>query len=153
MDQKQKVTIIYGSVGGNTHLVVERVSTELGKNNIETVLVKSLSADASNIEGSNLVIFASPTYYHGLLEDHFAVFISKLKLENISGLDFAIIGLGDKKYDSEYITESAQILEDFVNDNGGNIVMNSLRINGYPLAKEKLITRWAQKLAKKINQE
>ena len=148
------ILIVYSSVGGNTELTVTKVKEVLSNFGISVDTARCVTVSPSDLEKYSLVVLASPTYYHGLLEDHFSLFIAKLQQtpEIITDKKFSIIGLGDKKYDLDYTTEAASILEQFIKENNGVLAHPSLRINGYPLSKESTIIKWAERLAKVVNE-
>jgi flavodoxin I len=144
-----KVLIAYTSIGGNTELVVQKVTSLLSNNfEVDTQRVDVLGPDSFN--DYSCIILASPTYGQGTVEDHMSKYL-KLVKSNTSGKSFAIIGLGDNKYYPEYLSESGAILEKFVTDNGGNLLIPALRI-GMPPIKfiEKLVPRWCDNLTQKL---
>jgi flavodoxin I len=140
-----KINIIYSTIGGNTELVVQKVQELLPKE-IKTELIRVDVANESSIENCDLIILASPTYGQGTLESHFPPLL-KLIQGKVKDKKFAVIGLGDTKYYPEYLTESGAILEEWVRENEGELIIPALRIGMPPLKFiDKLVPRWVQKI-------
>lgn len=144
------ILIIFGSTGGNTELVVDKVSEILQKKHKVTVR----RAEESNIqEASNfdLCILASSTYGHGILQPYMAPVHQKLINQNFKDQKFAVIGLGDFKYDRPYNIASARILKDGVEKAGGQLVNEPLLINKSPIPfLDEKVTKWAEDLSKEL---
>ena len=145
-----KINIIYSTIGGNTELVVQKVA-ELLPEDIEHQIIRVDTASLKDIENCDLIILASPTYGQGTLEAQFPRFL-KLIQSKVENKQFAVIGLGDTKYYPEYLTESGAILEDWVRQNNGQLIIPTLRIGMPPLKFiEKLVPRWVDKLIESLN--
>lgn len=145
----KKILAIYGSTGGNTELVVEQVQKilEEGSHSVETKRVEKASKD--DIKDHDLYILASPTYGHGVLQFEFQPFADTLTEKEMSGKKFAVIGLGDQRYEKEYLLESAKTLETLVKENGGELIVPPLRILNNPVQHlDTLIKTWAEQLIK-----
>lgn len=126
-----KTLIVYGSCGGNTKLVCDEVAAILG--DCEVLPAKVASVERLEKRDFDLLILASPTYGHGLLEDYMAAFVAKAGKVDLSGVKAVAIGLGDKKYDSDYHMEAADILTRFLRERGAEVVRHPLEINRSPL--------------------
>lgn len=143
-----KIKIIYGSTSGNTELVSDKVAQVLGAAGHVVTTQRVERSSSEDIAGNDLTILASSTYGHGVLQEHFEQHGQRLLGGDLTGQRFAVIGLGDPKYDSEYNIESAAILEKMVLDHGGELVCDSLRVNRNPIPKlAKNVTAWATALA------
>ena len=149
-NERVKILIVFSSIGGNTELVVQKVTQLLLENQkvkLEIVRVDSFDLNSLNIlDQYNCLILASPTYGQGTIESHFSPFLKAIK-SKIKDKNCAVIGLGDNKYYPEYLSESGAILEKYVVDNQGILLVPALRI-GMPPIKfiEKLVPRWVEKL-------
>jgi flavodoxin I len=147
-----KINIIFSSIGGNTLLVVQKIAQILEKNSeqnpvpVEVNMYRVDNCDPAVINNCDCVILASPTYGQGTLEEHFPSFLKKIASE-VEGKKFAVVGLGDNRYYPEYLTESGGILEEFVKNNNGQLLVPALRI-GMPPIKfiDKLVPKWVEKL-------
>lgn len=126
------IQVVYGSGGGNTEFLCGLLKDKLEGAGVMTELKKSKVSNFDDLHGANLYILASPTYGHGQLEKYMGRFIRGFQKSHfeMKDVNFAVIGLGDKKYDDDYYIESANILENFVKDNGGVLAVESLRIGG-----------------------
>lgn len=146
-----QIGIIFSSVGGHTEMVVDKVS-ELLNNNGHTVTKTRVDlVDIESLGHYDLVILASPTYNQGTVEDKFIPFLKTFQTRDFTNRKFAVIGLGSLKYYGEYLTEAATILEEYITKSGGQIVVNSLRINGHPAQfVTNLIPSWVNKLLSKL---
>ena len=142
-----KILIIYSSIGGNTELVVTKIS-ELLEPSFVVQVQRVDTTKPEDMTGFDLTILASPTYGQGTLEAHFPPFLELIK-NQITGKKFAVVGLGDTKYYPEYLTESGQILADFVTSNSGILITPALRI-GTPQLKfiDKLVPGWVKRVEK-----
>jgi flavodoxin I len=143
-----KTCIIYATLGGNTELAVKRVQEELITKNFEVLIQRVDVAKTQDLENYDLIIFASPTYGQGTVEQHFEKFLKDFGIADWSHKKFAVIGLGDTKYYPEYLTESAGILEEKITKVNGNLIVPALRIGMPPLKFiNKLVPAWTNKIA------
>lgn len=146
-----KIKIVYGSAGGNTELVCEKVAEILGEKKHQVELLQAKLTKAEVIGNFDLLILASPTYGHGQLENYFEKFLAELKAVNLAGKKCAVIGLGDPKYDSDYHIESAHIIAEFLQEKGAQMVHLPLRVSKCPLPMlENHVARWAEKIAELV---
>ena len=149
-----KINIIYSSIGGNTLLVVQKISQLLEQNTVTPISLNLFRVDNCNpevVSDCDCVILASPTYGQGSLEAHFPSFLKKIS-SKVATQKFAVVGLGDNHYYPEYLTESGAILETFIKTNGGVLLVPALRI-GMPPIKfiNKLVPKWVEKLMLELN--
>jgi len=145
------ILIIFGSTSGNTELVCDKVSQVLREKKYKVVVQRAEQSTPSDINKYTYCILASSTYGQGILQDHMLKFIKKCSRANFKDKKFAVIGLGDNKYNTEYIIESAKILEKKITENDGVLLTPSLRINKTPvLHLEDTIKTWAMNLSKKL---
>jgi flavodoxin len=155
-----KVKIIYGSAGGNTELVCEKVKAVLEELKVEITLIRAKTAtkeDLNPMKGKGfkeLLILAGPTYGDGILEDFMDKFIRKSKGVDLKDRPVAIIALGDNKYNIDYIVESAKILDTFAKEHGARIFCSPLLIVKNPIPHlNKRVQKWTEKLAQQIKEE
>jgi flavodoxin I len=148
-----KILIIYASLGGNTELTCQMVALELQNLGHQVFLKRAeiLKIESSLNTDYDLTILASPTYGQGEVEKQMTNFLDKYKGLDLKNHSFAIIGLGDTKFYPEYLSESASILESFVANIGGNVLVPSLRIGMPPLQYlSKLVPKWVQKIQEQL---
>lgn len=142
-----KVKIVYGTTGGNTELVCEKVAMELEKKKHRVALEKVELCDVTKITACDFLILASPTYGHGQLEDNFHRMWPKFQKVKLNKLPCAVIALGDPKYEMDYLLESANILTEFIKEHGGVIVLDPLKLAKNPLPYfPKAVLLWTEKL-------
>ncbi len=147
----KKVKIVYGTGGGNTEMVCEKVAEVLGTSGIQATLIKTKLSEPSDIGDFDLLIFACPTYGHGQLEHYFGIFFDKCGELDLAGKKCATIALGDIKYDKDYILESANIIEGFFEEKKANVIVKPLKIAKSPVPYlESLIKKWAEGVAELI---
>ncbi len=141
-----QIHIVYGSVSGNTELVVEKTAEILSALHSVTLLrAKTTTPEA--LQPADLIIFASPTYGHGQLENYMAALIEKIPPSQLKGQKAAVIGLGDPKYDNDYLIESAKILIEFLKKQGAELVGLPLMIAKNPLPQLEIrVKAWAENL-------
>ena len=152
-----RVLIIYGTTGGNTELTVEEVVDLLKEKKIDAKMMKveKFAFDSlwEEMGVAGVVILASPTYGHGQLQEHMIPFFLKLSEMKLEGKPYAVIGLGEPKYDSHYHIESSTILEKAMNACKAKKIHYALKISRSPvLQMENLIPKWTEKLAEAIKQ-
>lgn len=167
-----KILIIYATVGGNTELVVDKISQVLqelaeNENKKENKEIESeidnkkiqLNLKIKRVENviidevltGDLTILASPTYGQGTVEAHFLPFLKVLEKTDLSAKNLAVVGLGSPKFYPEYLTESASILENSIKKAGGNLLVPSMRIGGDVLKiLDKIVPSWTNRLWAKI---
>lgn len=145
------VLIIFGSTGGNTELVCDEVSQILSEKKHKVIMQRAEQSSPADMKKYPYCILASSTYGQGLLQDHMLKFIKSCTPANFKNGKFAIIGLGDNKYNTEYVIESAKTLENTVKKHGGNLITTALRINKTPVPHlDPTVKKWALALSKQI---
>lgn len=147
-----KIGIVYGTTGGNTRLVCQKVATELEAAGHKVGMHRIVETSEHVFEEYDTFILGSPTYGHGQLDPHIIPFYDSLEGKvDLSGKKFAIVGLGDSKYDDDYNIESAVILREFALRHGGEIIYEPLLINKCPIPHlEERVQVWGKKLAEII---
>lgn len=149
--QMAKILIIFGSTSGNTELIVDHIAALLRALGHEVELkpgeTTTFNQDAT--ADHDLTILASPTYGHGALQEYMVHINQQVATANNQGHKFAVIGLGDPKYDRNYNIESAIILENSVKKSGGELIIESLKINKSPIPHLKsTVETWVSELNK-----
>lgn len=113
----------------------------------EVEMIRAKTAEATDIDDADLVVFACPTYGHGELEKYFEIFLGKIHDKDMKGRKCAIIGLGDPKYEPDYVLESIPITMKFLKEKEVELVGMPLRISKCPLPMKQFAESWAQKLS------
>ena len=139
--------IVYGTVSGNTEIVVQKVAELLISHGHQVTLHRAKTAKVENLQKATFLVLASPTYGHGQLEAYMDVFIKSVPTGFLKDKKAAIIGLGDNKYDDDFLIESAPILQEFLRDQGALEGIEPLRIAKDPWNQlETRIKTWTDKL-------
>lgn len=145
------ILITYTTVSGNTEIVCQTVCRHLEALQITPTLKRCEVTTQDDINNHEVIIFASPTYAHGELQEYFGQFLDRIKDTKLINKKCAVIGLGDNKYDSDYLIESARIIKDFIEQHHGELVLAPLEVVKSPLPQlSTKVKTWAQQLAAKI---
>lgn len=132
-------------------MVAEVVSEMLKAKKHKVYLQRAELSKASDLAKAEILILASPTYGHGALQEHMLAFTKGLGDVDLKGKPCAVIGVGDPKYEAQYHIESAAILEEFLKDHGGKLLLPVLRISRTPVMHLKgLIPFWGKQLIDKL---
>lgn len=143
----KSVLFIYGSTGGNTEMVVDNLAELLKTKKHKVIVQRAEMSNPKDLLKYDVVILASPTYGHGLLQDHMLTFTKKLKEIDLKGKACAVIGVGDPKYEAQYHIESATTLEKVLSEQGGKLLLPALRISGSPVRHlNGFIPHWGKKI-------
>lgn len=111
------VTVVYGSDGGTTRGVANRIAKRLGG---KTVDIKT--AKPSDLENCSLLILGTPTYGDGVLQSDWEDHIGTLEKANIANKQVALFGLGDQESYPECFVDAIGILYDQVVEQGAHVV-------------------------------
>lgn len=145
-----KITIIYGSSGGNTELVCQKVAEILEKAD-HTVSMKRVEKSTVQDIGGDLTILAAPTYEHGVILHHWQPFLKTLKTVDLSKQRITVIGLGEPQYDDHYHIESANTLMSAIKASKGTLFCHPLRVSGAVLPQlTTRVKKWAEDLLTKL---
>ena len=132
-------------------MVCDRVAEVLRGAGHEVELLMAKMSGPEDLEGADLLVFASPTHGHGILEKYFEKFLGGLEGVDLKGRNCAIIGLGEVKYDPDYHLESIRIIMMFLRRKEANIVGMPLRVAQNPLKMmDNYILPWAEKLGEMV---
>lgn len=147
------ILIAYGTNSNSTYFAAHVVATILREHNHTISIDEVKNIDASTIHTYDLVIFGTNTwYYHnaqGQPHIWYFDFEKSIREEDCAGRKFAIFALGDSSYIE--FCHSADYIEKMVRDMGGQLVAESLRIDGYYFDESKnnlLLEQWALALVK-----
>ena len=149
-----KILLIYATNSGSTSLAGCIIRDVLAKK-YNVVVKKTVEVDPSELEKYGAIIFGSPSWdfegKEGQPHQTMLVLMEKLKGTNFSGKPCAVYGCGDTSY--THFCGAVDELEKFVAAEGGKLVMDSLRIDGYyfDLQKnEERVGQWAGALVNSL---
>ncbi|HQM15680.1 MAG TPA: flavodoxin domain-containing protein [Candidatus Woesebacteria bacterium] len=142
-----KLLIIYGSTTGNTEMVAEQVADQLDAHN--PVLQDIADTQPKDLSNYDAIIMGSSTWDDGLLQTDFRDFAENLNVD-LSGKKIAVFGLGDSSYPD--FCEAASLLEELVAKNKGELLVEPLKIDGFPDEEENesKIRAWCDSLVSKL---
>lgn len=141
------INIIYGTISGNTELVVKQVAQQLQQQaRHQSELQRVELSSPEDLTKEQITVLACGTYGHGVLQDYFDHFIQQAENVDLTDHCYAVIALGDHKYDKEYNLEAAKVLETFVTERNGKLLLPALRINQSPIPQLERINDWTKKL-------
>jgi flavodoxin I len=89
----EKIGIFYGSSGGNTQGIANRIANKLGISGNEIYDVAK--AKVSDLTAYDVLLFGSSTWGLGDLQDDWEGFISDIAQTNLSNKKIALFGCGD----------------------------------------------------------
>ena len=98
-NEKVKILVVFSSIGGNTELVVQKVTQiikESEKTSVDVVRVDSFDTTKPELlDQYNCLVLASPTYGQGTIESHFSPFLkaikSKIKDKNFPNIIYEFV--------------------------------------------------------------
>lgn len=117
-----KISLLYGTETGNAEMLCEDIADHLdGSHDVETTNLEDQAPDALTPDRFYIVVCS--TYGEGELPQSAIPFADALKAEkpDLSGLRFAVFGLGDTTYDETYNNGSVVLMEALV-DAGAKVV-------------------------------
>ena len=145
------ITVLYSSWWWNTRTVVEYIAQECSS--YDFVIKSITSVTKEDLNASDVVVLAAPTYDHWVLHKPYERFLDAAK-DVVLNRSYVVIWLWDNKYDNEYNVESAPILEWFIKNHWGSLLCDSLKINKNPinqldtLVKSRVETQFLPSLPK-----
>lgn len=149
-----KVLVVFATNSGGTQLASDLLKETLSKNSHEVVVKEVRETNADEFSAFDLIVFASPSWdYEGLEgQPHpdYRQFMENSKGKTYNGKKFAVLGLGDSSY--TYFCGAVDHLEKFVKEIGGNLIVESLKIDGFYLDQSgntEKIQKWAENLSQK----
>lgn len=110
-------TIIYGSDGGVTRKIANKLAAKL---NAKALDIKK--AQISDFEGASLLILGCPTYADGELQSDWNDHLAKLEESDLTGKRVAIFGLGDQMNYPESFVDAIGILHDIAVERGAKML-------------------------------
>ena len=124
----KKVGIFYASDTGNTEAVAEKMLAAFGEDNAQLFDVSD--ADADDMADFDNLIFSSPTWGVGDLQDDFEEFLEELEDADLDGKKVAFFGLGDAvTYEDTFVDAMGTIYE-AIQDKGCEFV-GAVSTDGY----------------------
>lgn len=132
-----KILIIYGTYSTGTLTVCEYAKKWLEEDGNDVKMLEANKVQGIDLMDRDLVIMASPSWKvsgkQGMPHEYFFPMMERLKGQTFDK-KFAVISLGDEQY--ALVNGSAEHLSDFVNQLGGHLVGEPLKIEGFYFNKD-----------------
>lgn len=145
------VRVVWGSTSGHTEYVVERLIDVLGRGprGSRVQAGPAETFPVTPVVQADVLVLASSTWssngVEGELNPHMADLVQHRASDlQVEGMSCACIGLGDHRY--YYEARAADLLERFVRDHDGRLIVPTLRLIDEPYGQERLIDDWARGL-------
>jgi flavodoxin short chain len=148
----KKALIIFGSTTGNTEEMAGMVKTILEQSDFEVEIKEVTEASTTDLTADHdLLLLGCPAYGDDEIElqEDFADFYEQFDGTRLDGKPFAVFAPGDSSYD--HFCGSVDMLEDKMNDMGGKMVNDGLKIDGDPGDAEGEIDSWVQSTAASVD--
>ncbi len=118
-----KIGLFYGSNGGHTEDVADRIKAAFDNYEPDMVTVANIAhASVEDIVRWDKIIFGIPTWNIGLLQDDWYIFFPKMDQLDLAGKTVAIFGLGDEYEYSSSFLDAVGTLADKVMERGGGLI-------------------------------
>jgi flavodoxin I len=79
------VLIVFGSTGGNTELVCDKVTEVLNNANHQVTVKRAEQSNINDLANFDVLVFASSTYGQGLLQDYIEPLYFEIKKTGLKG--------------------------------------------------------------------
>jgi len=123
----KKIGIFYGSSTGQTEMVAEKLLQMLGEENADLINVDG--ATKKDLEKYPYLIFGTPTWGVGEMQDDWEDFSEILEKTDLKGKKIALFGLGDQDTYPDSFADGIGILYNKIKDKTG--VIGKWPKNGY----------------------
>jgi len=110
----KKIGIFYGSSTGQTEKVAEKLQLMLGEENAELINVDI--ATKEDLEKYPYLIFGTPTWGVGEMQDDWEDFSETVVKANLKGKKIALFGLGDQDTYPDSFADGVGVLYDKIKD-------------------------------------
>lgn len=111
------VTIIYGSDGGVTRKIANKIAAKFS-----TKAINITKAQTTDFENASLLILGCPTYADGALQSDWEEHFEKLEAAELSRKRVAIFGLGDALNYPESFVDAIGILYDVLIEKEAKVI-------------------------------
>lgn len=145
------ILIVYGSTTGNTESVAETIGSKLETAG-HTVSVKEVSDVSTKglCNAYDTVLFGCSTWGNDEIElqDDFVPFFDSFDALEAKGKNVAVFGCGDSGY--TYFCGAVDAIQEKLSEQGANILVEGLKIDGDPQSEKSAIDAWADSVAKRL---
>ena len=144
-----KALIVFGSTTGNTEIVARQIREVLMQQDLEVTVKNVAETRVEEMENDfDIILLGASTWGDDdtiEFQEDFAPFYDDMGEADLKDQKIALFGCGDSSY--EYFCGAVDLLQEKVDDLGGVLVNEPLRIDGDPQDMLGEITDWAQEVA------
>jgi flavodoxin I len=131
-----KVAIVYGSTTGNTTEAAKQIQATFSKS--QATLFEISSTSPEQLEGYQLLIFGTPTWGYGDLQDDWECKLDLLANLNLQGQKVALFGLGDQQsYPDTYLNAMGTLYNAMTEE--GAVVIGFWPTEGYEFTESTAV--------------
>ncbi|EKN64571.1 flavodoxin [Schinkia azotoformans] len=146
----EKILMVYCSMTGNTETIAGLVEEGITESGFDIIRKDALEVDAHEINDYETVILGSYTWGDGEIPDEFLDFCDGIRGLDFTGKKFAVFGSGDTSYDD--FCGAVDIIEKMIEENGGIIALESLKVEQYPDENdEERCKEFGKRFAESVN--
>lgn len=146
------VLIVYATYSGGTEQGAQIIADVLKEKKYSVDVKRADAALADEFKDYDLVVLGSPSwldldYKNGRPHQYMIELMDKAVDIKTVGTKYAVFGMGDTNY--AWFCGAVDYLQDFVKQLGGQLVTESLRIDGFYFDEERnreKVAIWAKKL-------
>lgn len=146
-----KILIVFDTYSGGTLEAAKFITNKLTEKGHEITMKRADEITLDEFTSPELIIFGTPSWFvdnvEGKPHEHFVKLMDTMKNSTLQKKNIAIFGLGDESY--AYFCGGVTILEKFLKEKQGTIVIESLKLDSYYANQEpchEKITTWINKL-------
>ena len=132
-----QIGLFFGTQTGNTESIAEQIQKELGGDRVVTLHDVS-SAEASDLEGYDMLIIGCPTWNIGEMQSDWEGLYDELGSVDFSGKKVAYFGPGDQIGYADNFQDAMGILEEKISSLGGKTV-GQWPTDGYDFTESKAV--------------
>lgn len=133
----KKIGLFYGSDGGTTQEVAEKIAQQL--NNVE--LHDVAKSNKETLKTYDYLILATPTYGSGDLQGDWEEFLGTLDSSDFAGKTVALVGLGDQESYEDTFCSGLYPIYDLAQKEGK--IVGQTSFDGYTYADSKSVVNGA----------
>lgn len=132
----QKIAIVYGSSGGNTKEIANRIVKKLTGNEVTLLDVEKLKE--GDLDAYPVLILGTSTWGLGDLQDDWDDHLPTLKKSNLEGKTVAFFGLGDSSSYPDTFVDGMGLLYQAVKDKGIKLI-GQFPVDGYDFDESQAV--------------
>ncbi|SES30633.1 flavodoxin [Salisediminibacterium halotolerans] len=130
----KNVLVVYATMSGNTEEIAELIEKGLVSEGCTVEKVEADDTTAEMISNYDAFLLGSFTWGDGDLPEESMDLYDELEAADLTGKSFAVFGSGDTSY--EIFCGAVDELETIVKEQGGELVLDGLKIEDFPEGEE-----------------